>query len=333
MQYELELWGKYALRSAIERFMRHNTDGLAQGTIVDYWERSDWLMAELGEGRDIRTISFLLLERLKQRARDVLCHRNVTIKKRFDHLRRVMRFAKACGLDVDVPEKSRLPYDGRHIETLHTVEQWRVFRGFVPPGKFRKLYDLAFWTLQHVPDILAMERRHLEVDRPFYREDGSLATVGGYWRVNTKNRKRRVKPLWFPMEPEFRGLVPELFEDVPARPEALIIGPLWNVRRALDTAFDRATAAGHDIPRPTPNDLRRSGASMLIGRGHLSEYVRVALGHVGELPANLATASGRLAQRPNTATRHYYRPTPALLTSGFRTSETPEDPPTPTTGP
>jgi integrase len=154
---------------------------------------------------------------------------------------------------------------------------------------------------------MSMERWMLEPDRIVTDEAGREIGQGAYWRRNQKYR--RCVPDWIPMQPELRLAVPELLEDVGPARDALITGRVWNLKRTWDMAADRATAEGHEIPRVTPTDLRRGGASMLSGRGYSVEAIRIALGHA----AGGGAIMGGPSSRPSVATRHYLWSTPGLF--------------------
>lgn len=289
MQTELAFWGPRSLRGAIADYMARRTEDLADGTLDDYEERARWLLRELGELTPIDRIGLAGLEDLARRHRGVLA--NVTIARRFKFLRQVLQYAHDRDLLERVPPLPRLKSDGVARQTFHTVEQWRVYRTYLPPGPFRRFYDLGFWTGGHRSDLFRFQRGYL---RP-----------GEFWRVNTKNR--RCVPVWFPAEPELEALREEFGGG--ARLDSPICGRLWNLRRTLHAASHRAAAEGVDIPPVAPIDLRRSFATMLTARGYPTEYVRLALGHEGEYTAG----AGRLAARPSTLHRHYLRPSPELL--------------------
>jgi len=301
MQLELSLWRETSMRAVIDAYVARKSDDLAAGTLVDYQERAKWLYRELGESTSVETITYAVLERLADRCRGVI--RNVTIAKRINLLLWAMRYARKRGLIASVPECPYLRNDGEVRTGLHTVEQWERFRLHVAAGRFRKLYDLAFWTGQHMPDVMTMQRWMLAPDREDFP-----GQAGSFWRRNQKFR--RCIPGWMPMQPEMRLLVMELLEDVGPAPDALLVGRAWNLKRTWDMAADRAAAAGDDLPRVTPTDLRRSCASLLTARGWSLQAVRIFLGH--------ATADGRIMggrgeARPTIAERHYLCPTPALF--------------------
>jgi integrase len=218
----------------------------------------------------------------------------VTVSKRINFLRWCLAYAHDRGLAPQPPRCPRLRNDGQVRAGLHTVAQWELFRQHVPPGRFRKLYDIGFWTGQHMPDVMSMTR--------------AMLTADSFYRRNQKYR--RCVAGWMPLQPEAALIVRELLEDVGPAPEALIAGRAWNLKRTWDMAADRAVAAGLDVPRVTPTDLRRSCASMLTARGWDLQAVRIFLGH--------ATSDGRVMggkgeMRPTVAERHYIMGTPGLF--------------------
>lgn len=309
MQLEFAYWGRRTLRAAIDDYFARNCDGLAEGTIVDYRERAAWLLRELGDLTPLESINHDRLQALADKWRGSLA--NVTVKRRLLFLVSVLTYAQARELIPKVPMLPKLRNDGRLFDRLHTIAQWERFRGFVPPGRFRRLYDTGMLTGQHVDELMTMERWMLDAEHQW--PDGQ---VGRFWRRNRKWRK--CEPGWIPMQPELLALVPELLEDAPRR-ESLVIGTTWNRQRAFNMAADRATAAGELIERPTFNDLRRSFASLLVARGWSSQAVRLALGHAGPIPhtwweEDSGRRPARLAERPRTAERHYIRATTGTFT-------------------
>lgn len=308
MQLELAFYGPYSVRTTIDRYMLRQSEDLAEGTMDDYRERRTWVFREIGENRDIRSITYDFLDALVRKNRGIL--RNTTVKRRLIFLVAAMKFARTRGLDVRIPELPRLKNDGMPRTSLHTVDQWQIYRTYLPKGPFRRFYDLGFWTLHHTQDLFSMQRWMLDPDKPVLDESGKEIARGMFWRRNQKNR--RCEPCWINMQPEFALLSRELLSEVPPLREAPIVGRLWNLRRTLHMAADRATADGYDIPRVSPIDLRRSGASMLTGRGYPVEYARIVLGHQGET----SRIQGGISTRPSIATTHYLRPTPALIARG-----------------
>lgn len=295
MQLELRLWGAASLKGAIVDFFALRTDGLAEGTLDDYRERSWWLLDELGETTPLSALTFDRLHEACRKNRAELA--NVTLKKRLDFLRWCLELAHGRGLLDRLPMFPKLRADGRVCSNLHTVAHWEVFRRHLPPGPFRRAYDLGFWTGQHLrAEVMTIERWMLDPEQ-------------GFWRRNRKYR--RCVPCWVPMQPELRLILPELLEGLPARRDALVVGRLWNVQRTLNMAWTRAVATGEDVPRVTPTDLRRSFATMLTGRGWDLQAVRLALGHAGQLPAR----GPGLSSAPTIAERHYIHASPSVFPS------------------
>lgn len=313
VQLELAFWGGSTLRGAINTYLAQCTDGLSDATVKEYGERGDWLVRELGELTPLAELTYVRLEALIRRFRGVL--RNNTVKKRLTFLVLVLKHAQARGELDDVPALPRIRKDADSArETVHTTEQWKAFREFLPPGSFRDAYDLFFWTGHHTADLVTMRAWMLDPGREIRDEAGQVVGHGMWLRRNSKNR---VEPVWLPMEPELVAVAGELLARKPLRDD-LLVGRLWNLRRTFHMAADRAVAAGYEIPRCSPIDLRRSFASMLVGRERPVEYVRLGLGHKGEMSgAFVAGAKGPMAVRPNTATLHYIRSTPALTVQGL----------------
>lgn len=309
VQLELSLFGDRSLRSAVMSYMALCTDGLADATLKDYHDRAAWCLREFGDLTDIGAVCYDDFDRVIRRNQMSLKH--VTMKKRLGFMRACLKLAKKRKQIVDVPDMPRLQDDSERKTALHTVEQWRIVREHVPPGKFRRLYDIGFWTGHHLFDLFTLERWMFDLGRSVKDEAGGVVARGMFLRRNHKNP--RCAPVWLPMEPELLELVPSLLEDVRPNETGLVLGRLWNVRRTLHMACDRAVAAGHvDVPRVSPIDLRRSYASMLSGRRHLHEFIRIALGHEGPD----SHIQGGVSRKPTTATRHYLQATPALIASG-----------------
>jgi hypothetical protein len=309
VQLELAFSAGRDLRGAIADFMARMTDGLADGTLDDYRERSLWLLREFGEGTDIAAIDYDAIVAVVDRCRGTL--KNTTMKKRLTFLVAVLKLAKKRKRLGELPDLPRLVDDSEPGHKLHTVADWNVMRTFLPSGPWRRLYDLAFWTGHHNIDLFSMQRWMLDLEREIQDEAGNVIARGAFWRRNKKVRK--CKPIFVNMQPELAMACREWIDEVPSNPKALVVGKLWNTRRTLHMAADRAVAAGHEnITRISLRDLRRSFASMLTGRGYPGEYVRIMLGHEG---AN-SRAQGGESTRPSIATRHYFRATPALISLG-----------------
>lgn len=308
VQLELSLFGDRSLRSAVMSYMAMCTDGLSDATLKDYADRGAWCLREFGDLTDIATVDYDEFDRVIRRNQMTLKH--VTLKKRLVFLRACLKLAKRRKLLGEVPEVPRLQDDSERKTDLHTVAQWQIARQLLPAGPFRRFYDLGFWTGHHLADLFTMERWMLDPAREVVNGAGQVVAKGMFLRRNTKNRKHKIAPVWIPMQPELKLVLPEILEGVRPNETGLVIGRIWNVRRTLHVACDRALAAGHDIPRVSPIDLRRSFGSMMAERHYSLHFIRIALGHLGE-----REPSGRTA-KPTTATRHYLHATPELISSG-----------------
>lgn len=162
-------------------------------------------------------------------------------------------------------------------------------------------------------NLFKLRREDLDLYRPVKDGAGNTVATGMYQRHSQKNG---VPPVWLPFQPEAAIVAREMLIDVPGPGPTLLVGKLWNVRRTFHAAADRAIADGHlDMPKVSPNDLRRSFASMLEGRGYLPGFIRISLGHKGAVPSD-SSITGRLAARATVLETNYLRATPALVSSG-----------------
>jgi integrase len=305
VQLDLPLWPPTCLRSVVGDYLARHSEFLTAGTLDDYRQRARWVLDELGELTTAEAITFSRLEALADRTRGVL--RNVTVRKRIDFLRWCLAYAHDRGLAPPPPRCPKLRNDGQVRTGHHTVDQWQTFRQHVARGRFRKLYDLAFWTGQHMPDLMSMTRGMLAPERQEVNGKGELLHRGYFWRRNQKYR--RCVPGWMPLQSEALLLVTELLEDVGPGDDALLVGKVWNTKRTWDMAADRV-AATSDVPRVTPTDLRRSCASMLTARGWELQAVRIFLGHATD---DGRVMGGKSERRPSIAERHYIVATPELF--------------------
>lgn len=312
VQLDLPFFGPRSVRATLDHFMAIQTDGCAEATLGDYQDRVVWLLREFGEMTDIATIGFDGLQRIVSRWKGVIL--NVTIKKRLALFRRALRLAQQRGLLAAVPDMPRLRNDSEDKMAFQTPEQWEVLRGYLPPqGGHRRLYDLGFWTGMRLGNLFKLRRDDFDLYRPVIDGAGTKVATGMYQRHSDKNG---VAPVWLPMQPELALVAREMLIDVPGPGPTLLVGKLWNVRRTFHAAADRAIADGHlDMTKVSPNDLRRSFATMLEGRGYLPGFVRIALGHKGGVPVDFSQ-TGRLAARATVLETHYLRNSPALISSG-----------------
>jgi hypothetical protein len=304
MQLELAYWPRDCVRSVLNEYVRMRSRGVCSETLDrDYACRVDWLLEALGELTPADEVDFVALEAAARKYRGIL--KDVTMKKRFSFWRSAVMLAakrKLVSKDAIPDLPPDLLNDAAKMEDHYTPAEFRQFALAVPPGRFRRLAHLSMLTGMHTIDLDETARRHFEPD--FVWAGSELR--GRWLRRCTKNVRRGVRACWCPMEPELREMAIEWLSQ-PGDPDHLIVGPLYNVDRTFEAAAARA-----GLPKIRKNlGFRASHAAMLLARGYNYEYVRIILGHVGEVSAE--TIEGHLvarAKRPTTLSRHYLRPSP-----------------------
>lgn len=306
MQLELAYWPRDSVRRVIDDYLRMRAPTLAAESLNnDYACRRAWLLEVLGEMTPALDVTFDVLDEAAHRAVGILKH--VTIKRRLVFWRSCVRYAtvrrilpKDC-----VPELPPWLIDDSVRSTgFYTLPQHQEFRLAVPPGRYRRLADLSMWTGMHTRDLQSTARWMLNPDHVWEGSD----LRGAWWRRNSKNsnpkKPIKIAPCWIPMEPELRELAVEWL-STPAPRENLIVGPVNNVCRTFDAAAARA-----GLPRQRWNlDYRASHSTLLMLRGWPYEYVRIVLGHVGEVSAEKVDGHIRAvtAKRPTTLSSNYLR--------------------------
>lgn len=311
-QLELRFWPRDWLWSAVKEYMdSRELLGRSEGTMDDYEIRATWLLRVLGHHVPLGAVTYEQLEELARKhgpdgTGELLYE---TIKQRFKFLRQVQTYAakrKVIGRD-DVLPRIELPRDVLHKKPVPSISQFREFRFALAPGRFRWLADFFFGTGHHTADAYSLEWWMLEPDFEWTTESGQFLARGRYWRRNQKNP--RCEACWFPMEPEFREAVIELFrEHADRRPNQLVTGPVWNLKRTFDAASDRA-----GLPRFTPIRLRAGFARVLASR-YPRELVRLAMGH----EAHDSKIQGGQTTRVATLERHYLGPSADVLTEAMK---------------
>lgn len=312
MQLELPFWAENSLRAILRAYLDHQADRIADATVRDYADRAKWLLDELGESTRADLVTYDTLGALVRRcgpAGKGLMH--VTLKKRLVFLRAAFKLAakrRIISRDL-IPDLPDLPNDSRRRNRHLSSAQLPEFCGHLSP-RFARLARLAFGTGMHALDLWTTTLDHLDPHYVWRDGDGGELGRGRWWRRNHKNR--RCVPTWIPMEPELRELALELRADPSLTPKSLVCGRIWGVARAFAAASDRM-----GIPRVALIDLRHSFATLLLGRDYSYEYVRIAMGHEGEIQAD---GGDRYAgtKRPSTLSRHYAHPSDDLLTRRMR---------------
>lgn len=338
MQLELHFWPPGSLKEAVTTYLHDQARGLAKATLGDYEDRAAWCCLVLGPATSIDDITIQRLhEVVRKWGPDGKGLKQVTLKKRLNFLIASMKYAAARGLiePMRIPDMKwlKLKDDGRHCETFLTVPQFVDFRaqlggerysfpthgtrGKQSPqaaGRYQLAADIMFWTGHHPHDVQTMVWTHLDVNYVWRDHEDKEISRGRYLRRNNKN-KRIEEPTWFPMEPEFRETILAIQTANKNDPDFFgahaIVGRLSGFKKAFAAAAHKA-----GVPEVTPNDLRRSFGTMLASRGYPYEYVRLALGHEGEVTVNVEKGHAQVVtKRPTTLTRHYLRPSPELLTN------------------
>lgn len=304
LQLEMVFAPKGCVQQVIDDYLAMKARTLAPDSLRDYRDRRDWLCEVLGPLTHADAVTFEALERVTRQARGVI--KDVTIKRRWVLWRAAAKLALLRGYVHQVaPMPPDLIDDSTKGGRYYTLEEFKAFRLAVPPGRFRRLADLSFWTGMHHSDLITTERQHLD---PAYAWDGS-SLQGAWVRRNSKNSNKkkptRVPPALIPMEPELRELAEEWLAK-PGAPTDRIVGPINNVNRTFEAAAARA-----GLHRIRPNtDFRASHSTLLMLRGWSYEYVRIVLGHLGEVSGSVVDGHVRAvtAKRPTTLSQHYLRP-------------------------
>lgn len=308
MQLELGFWPSTCVRSVLDVYLAMRAEGCTYETVDrDYRVRIQWLHEVFGELTPASDVTYLRLESVARTAQHVL--RDVTIRKRLRFWASAVQYAITRG---DLPPTTIVPAmppwlkdDGVKCADFYTLAQYKEFRLALPPGRYRRLADVSFWTGMHTHDVESLQRWMLQ---PEHEWEGT-EVAGRWWRRNHKNKK--CAGAWIPCEPELRELAAEWkaerdYED------AFIVGPLNNVRRTFHLAAHRA-----DVPAIRANlGFRASHATLLMAREYPYEYVRQVLGHEGEVSAEKlvdGVVRAKTAKRPTTLSSHYLRSSPDLL--------------------
>lgn len=318
MQLELGFWPSGCVRSVLMDFLAMRAESIVEESRIDYLVRLDWLCEALGPATPADAVTFSVLERVARAARPVLADR--TIRMRLQFWAGAMEYAHLRGV-VTTGRPKLPPWLNGATKPMHdyyTPSQFAEFRMALPPGRVRSFADLAFWTGMHTRDVESTARWMLQPDHVFEGTE----TRGRWWRRNHKGKK--IEDTWIPMEPELRALALAWLAERGA-PNALICGVVNNKAK-----FFQLAAVRTELPRIRPNlGLRASHSSELLARGYSYEYVRLVLGHRGEIRAveRTAGADGKpptdgssppggpraVTMRPSVLSGHYLRPTPGTL--------------------
>ena len=279
LQLSFSLFGANRLKAAVEDYLATQCDGLADGTFDDYNERAKWLYKALGEFCPLESITYPVLnEVVRKWGPSGKGLRHVTIGKRLKFLRVVMRHAHAMGWGPELKAIPRLRDDSSPGRKILTLEQFQAFRAQLATWQHRTLADLAFWTGMHRLDLFETRRHHFDL---FYdwKVDGHR---GAFLRRNHKNQK--TPDCWMPLEAEALPVIADTLSKIAPSPHALVVGKVHNISRTFYAACDRA-----EVPRISLLGLRASFASRHQANQYDNNYIRLLLGHTGELRENGTT--------------------------------------------
>lgn len=279
LQLELPKIGEGRLRESIRWLLEHECEGVREVTRVkDYEVRAEWLLQTFGDCKLDELCGRVGYERMRrivkeQRAREDGGMKNVSLKKRFEFLVRVLKYAANREL-IDrarIPELPQLENDGVSRNAHHTYSQYLLFRVAVPSIRHRAYYDLGWWTGMRRQDLESTRKEDVDVYTPFADDKGKVISMG---RFRVRNHKRRkFIPYFIPMEPEFRRCMLEFFERNPMSAEDLVTGKFSKPQRWMDPSAIRA-----GVPRISPHSFRHSRLTYLDSIGVHPEDARHAVG-------------------------------------------------------
>jgi integrase len=310
-QLELRFWPRDWLWSAIDDYLKsRELLGRSEWTLDDYGIRAKWLLLKIGARTPLGSITYDQLEELARKhgpdGDGSLLYE--TLRQRFKFLRQVQTYAakKKVISKADIVDRVELPKDIQHKKPVPSIAEFRMMRLALTPGRFRWLADFFMWTGHHNQDAWTLQWKHLDPDYVWLDDDGKVLARGRYWRRNQKNGK--VEEFWFPMEPEFHEAVLELFAANPdRRPDNLVTGHVWNLRKTFNAACDRA-----GIPRFTPIRMRAAYARTMRSR-YPRELVRLAMGH----ESHDSKTEGGKTTRVDVLERHYLGPSPDVIAAAL----------------
>lgn len=278
LQLELPKIGEGRLRESIRWLLEYECEGVRKISMErDYQIRADWCMREFGDCKLDDLCGRKGYERMKAIAKRERENpegmKNVSLKKRFQFLLRVLKVAA----NRELVERGRIPdmpsmeNDGVNKEAHHTYSHYLMFRSVLPSARHRVYYDLGWWTGMRREDLETTRKEDVDPYRPFLDEGGKMLSMGSF---RVRNHKRKKFPsYWIPMEPEFRRCMLEFYEQTPMGSEDLITGKFAHPQRWMSSAAVRA-----GVPRISPHSFRHSRLTFLDSIGVHPEDARWAVG-------------------------------------------------------
>lgn len=277
-QLELPGIGEGRLLESIKWLLQYECDGVRKVSMErDYQIRADWCLKTFGDCKLAELCGRAGYERMRKiaekerQSEDGM--KNVSLKKRFQFLLRVLKVAANREL-VDrgrIPEMPHLENDGVTKDAHHTYVHYQAFRAVLPTPRHRIYYDVGWWTGMRREDLESTMKEHIDPWKPFVDEKGKFVSMGCF---RVRNHKRRKFPTYLiPMEPEFRQCIVEFYDQFPMGTEDLITGKFSKPQRWMDPAAIRA-----GVPRISPHSFRHSRMTYLESIGVHPEDSRWAVG-------------------------------------------------------
>ncbi len=266
---------KQRLSDAIDHMIALLVDK-AEGTVEMYQQKARRIEHTLGNPliSDVShdMLSGYIAKRLDKEDEDHGCASAHTIQKELITIRRALKIAHRRGILPALPSFPEFSAKYQPRETWLTPEQFELVCAELDARRrlWASLAALAGCNLSEAEAV----------------DWATVDLAGG--KLLVPGTKRETRRRWVPIAPALRHLL----ELVPERERrGKVVEPWGNVRRDLHAAVERANVkimqraidAGDDtwveIPKVSPNDLRRTFASWLVQQGVPLLTVASLMGH------------------------------------------------------
>lgn len=205
------------------------------------------------------------------------CAKPHTVQKELIAIRRALREAHERGVLATMPSLPRFSPKYQPRKTWLTVDQFERLCDELDP-KRRLWACLAALAGGSASEVESAEWATVEPDVAVQTTVPGMPMVLG--RMFLAGTKRETRQRWVPLSPSLRWrllAVPESDRS------GTIVEPWGNVRRDLHAAVARANrkrpADTPEMPKVSPNDLRRTFASWLVQNGAPPLVVATLMGH------------------------------------------------------
>ncbi len=314
VQLNLCLSARGTLSEAIHWKFANAVDHLRPPTLIDYRDRAAWLVealsVELRVPADAVPLAAIGMETLMAVAKKWGPTKHgpgklmlTTVKKRFVLLHQIMTESMGRGIIEKLPVFPKLRNDGRARKRIHTQTEFEAMRAELPE-KWQTWVTVAWTTGMRTYDVNRARENWFRIDEPFLATSGDVISPGRWLRHAHKTDGDDENTEWLPMPP---GLYQWWLEKRPQRgaPHELVAGRFPSAPHVIAAACERA-----GVPRISPNDLRRSKASICASSGWDQNMIRILLGHKGNGWTGPGAGGEMMKpQRPSVLTGHYLRPT------------------------